>query len=79
MTNPISYATDGGSSFTDFTGNFADTGTGDANDNWAKLRATLASPVECQSMQIKIQNTADGIFSINDITIEYRPIYKGVS
>jgi len=79
MTNPISYATDGGSSFTDFTGNFADTGTGDANDNWAKLRATLASPVECQSMQIKIQNTADGIFSINDITIEYRPIYKRVS
>jgi len=79
MTTPISYATDGGSSYTNFTGNFSDTGAGTYADNWAKLRATLASPVECQSMQLKVQNTAQGSFQINDISIEYRDIYKRVS
>ena len=28
MTTPVSYATDGGSSYTNFTGNFSDTGSG---------------------------------------------------
>ena len=79
MTTPVSYATDGGSSFTNFTGNFSDTGSGTHSDTWAKLRATLAAPVECQSLQIKVQNTAQGTFQINDISIEHRMINKRVS
>ena len=79
MTTPVSYATDGGSSYTNFTGNFSDTGTGASTENWAKLRVTLASPVECQSLQIKIQNTAQGSFQINDISIEFRELNKRVS
>jgi hypothetical protein len=79
MTTPVSYATDGGSSFTNFTGNFSSTGSGIAGDTWAKLRATLAAPVECQSMQIKVQNTAQNPFQLNDISIEYRMLNKRVS
>ena len=79
MTTPVSYTTDGGSSYTNFTGNFSDTGAGASTENWAKLRVTLAAPVECQSLQIKIQNTAQGSFQINDISIEYRIINKRVS
>jgi hypothetical protein len=79
MTTPVSYATDGGSSYTNFTGNFSDTGAGASTEDWAKLRVTLAAPVECQSLQIKIQNTAQGSFQINDISIEYRMINKRVS
>ena len=79
MTTPVSYATDGGSSYTNFTGNFSDTGTGASTENWAKLRVTLAAPVECQSLQIKVQNTAQGSFQINDISIEHRMINKRVS
>ena len=72
-------STDGGSSYTNFTGNFSDTGAGASTEDWAKLRVTLAAPVECQSLQIKIQNTAQGSFQINDISIEYRMINKRVS
>tara|TARA_R110000744_G_scaffold302812_1_gene411674 strand:- start:290 stop:988 length:699 start_codon:yes stop_codon:yes gene_type:complete len=79
MTTPVSYATDGGSSFTNFTGNFSDTGSGAYGDTWAKLRATLAAPVECQSLQIKVQNTAQNPFQLNDISIEYRMLNKRVS
>jgi len=79
MTTPVSYATDGGSSYTNFTGNFSDTGVGASSENWAKLRVTLAAPVECQSLQIKVQNTAQGSFQLNDISIEYRMLNKRVS
>jgi len=78
MITPVSYAVDGGSSFVDFTGDFTGTGTG-----WKKLRATLSPPVECQSVSIKIKNTAttetvEGL-KINDISIEYRILRKRVS
>jgi hypothetical protein len=75
QTTPISYATNGGSSFTNFTGNFIDT-----SNAWDILNATLASPVKCQSMQIKITNpTSTGTININDISIEYRTIRKKVT
>ena len=75
QTAPISYATNGGSSFTNFTGNFINT-----SNAWDVLNATLAAPVECQSMQIKITNpTSTGTININDISIEYRTIRKRVT
>jgi len=75
QTTPISYATNGGSSFTNFTGNFINT-----SNAWDVLNATLAAPVECQSMQIKITNpTSTGTININDISIEYRTIRKRVT
>jgi len=80
QTQPIYYATDGGTSFSDqLTGNFSGTGTG-----WKKLRATSSSPISCQSIRFRITNpttttgTSEGI-QINDMSIEYRPIYKRVS
>ena len=74
QTTPISYATNGGTSFTNLTGNFSSTST------WDVLYAYPSSPVECQSMQLKITNpTNSGTININDITIEYRPIYKRVT
>ena len=74
QTAPISYTTDGGSSFTNFTGNFISTSA------WDVLHATPAAPVECQSMQIKVTNpTNTGTININDISIEYRAIHRGVT
>ena len=80
QTQPIYYDTDGGTSFSNqFTGNFLGTGTG-----WKKLRATLSTPVSCQSVKIKVSNpttdtgTSEGL-QINDIAVEYRPIYKRIS
>jgi len=80
QTTPISYAIDGIGNFTSagggaFTGNFADT-----SGVWDVLYAYPASPVECQSMQLKISNpTNAGTIKINDISIEYRPIHKRVT
>ena len=78
QTTPISFATDGGTSFTNFTGDFTGTGTG-----FKKLRAKASSPISCQSIKFKITNssntgTSEGI-QINDISVEYRAIYKRVS
>ena len=80
QTTPISYAIDGIGNFAgagggNFTGNFTDT-----SGVWDVLNATVSSPVECQSMQIKIKNpSAVGTININDISIEYRPIHKRVT
>ena len=71
QTQPIYYAVDGSSSFSQFTGNFVAT-----SNAYAKLKAT-ATPFTCQSISIKIANptnssgTSSGI-EINDISIEYR-------
>ena len=80
MSTPISYALDGSGSFdgNTFTGDFSGSGTG-----WKQLRATLSSPVECQSIALKISNTntsgtTEGL-KINDITLEYRTLRKRVS
>ena len=71
QTAPVLFATNGGSSFTALTGNFASTSSFDV------LVATPSSPIECQSLQLKITNaSASGTIEINDISIEYRNIYK---
>ena len=79
QTQPIYYATDGSTSFSSqLTGNFA------SGSGWQKLRATASTPIECQSIRFKVSNpsrptgTTDGI-QINDLSVEYRPIFKRVS
>ena len=79
QTQPIYYATDGSTSFSSqLTGNFA------SGSGWQKLRATASTPIECQSIRFKVTNpsgatgTTDGI-QINDLSVEYRPIFKRVS
>jgi len=80
QTTPIAYAIDGIGNFAsagggNFTGNFADT-----SDVWDVLYAYPSSPVECQSMQIKVTNpTTAGTININDVSIEYRTLYKRVT
>ncbi len=74
MTDPIGYYTDGGTSATQFTDDFANTAT------YKILRATPASPFTCQSLQPRLNlSYTSNSFEIKDITIEYRPIYKRVS
>jgi len=79
-TTPIRYAINGSGSFdgNTFTGDFSGSGQG-----WKKVRATLDTPVECQSISLKISNTVttgliEGL-KINDISIEYRLLGKRVS
>ena len=80
QTTPIAYAIDGIGNFAsagggNFTGNFANT-----SSVWDVLYAYPSSPVECQSMQLKITNpTSAGTININDISIEYRTIHKRVT
>ena len=84
MTTPVSYAINGAEDdgdYTNFTGDFADTGHGDNLDNWATVKVTPASPISCQSIKIRIKNTAGSWsrFELNDISIEYRETRKRVS
>jgi len=83
MTTPVSYAIDGAEDdgdYTNFTGDFADTGSGDNLDNWATVKVTPASPISCQSIKIRVKNTASSsCFELNDISIEYRETHKRVS
>lgn len=71
-TTPIKYALDGSTSFaSQFTGNFAN-----SSSQWDVLNAT-ASTITCQSIALQITNptNTDKIY-INDVAIEYRPVYK---
>jgi len=79
QTQPIYYATDGSTSFSSqLTGNFT------SGSGWQKLRATASTPIECQSIRFKVTNPSrdtgatEGI-QINDLSVEYRPIFKRVS
>jgi hypothetical protein len=74
QTNPLKYSTDGGTTFSDFDGDF------DAVTDWSKLRATLTTPVKCQSVRLQVTNpTTSGTIEINDLGVEYRTIRKRVS
>ena len=58
-------------------------GNMEVSSTWKKLRAVVSSPVEFQSIKIKIENTrttstTTGI-QINDISIEYRALFKRVT
>jgi len=77
QTNPVFYAIDGSDTFVAMTGNM------EVSSAWKKLRAVVSSPVEFQSIKIKIENTTTtstttGI-QINDISIEYRALFKRVT
>ena len=72
QTAPISYSTNGGTTYTNLTGNFIATG-----NTWKKLKATASSPITCQSVAIQIKNASASTGStrgiqIGDISIEYR-------
>ncbi len=73
-TNPVSFATDSSTSFTTLTGNFSSVSTPTI------LKLVPSSIVQCQSIKLKIQNTAatgttKGI-KINEISIEFRTTTK---
>ena len=74
--NPISFALDGSTSFTEATGNFSNT------SSWKRLRATISSPQSCQSVRVRVKNNTNSTVSgddgiqINDISVEYRLINK---
>mgnify|MGYP003151207197 FL=1 len=77
-TTPFTYAVDGIQNFTGagggtFTGNLIDT-----SGVWDIVTLTPSSVISCQSIQIKFA-PGSGIYDINDISIEYRPIHKRVS
>ena len=79
QTTPIAYAINGSNNFTgsgggNFVGDFASASSFDV------LVATPSTPIECQSLQLQISNpTNTGSLEINDISIEYRTLYKRVS
>ena len=75
QTTPVSYVTDGGTSFTNLTGNI--TATGGA---WTVSKFYSATPIECQSIRFKVTNpSAAGMLEINDMAIEHRQIHKRVA
>jgi hypothetical protein len=80
QTQPIFYDIDGGTSFSNqLTGDFAGGGSG-----WKQVRAKPSSPISCQSIRFKIVNATNDTGSsegvqINDVAVEYRPIYQRVS
>ena len=83
--NPMEYAVDGKQSWTDIT-----TGDGtittDAGDSdtlptasaWDVAVFKSASPITCQSLQLRINPPDSCSFEINDITVEFRIIRQGV-
>tara|TARA_R100001443_G_scaffold26941_2_gene40269 strand:+ start:2615 stop:5434 length:2820 start_codon:yes stop_codon:yes gene_type:complete len=82
--NPLEYAINGTQSFTDVTtgDGTITTGAGD-NDtlptasDWDVAVFKPASPIECQSLQLRLNLPSSGTFEINDITIDYRTIRQG--
>lgn len=69
QSTPFEYSINGTQSFSDFTGNFADTG-----GTWDVLTLTTATPIACQSLQIRFNPPSAGKYEINDMTIQYRTI-----
>jgi len=71
----VSYALNGTNSFTTISG----TTFGNSND-WNIEKIPLQSSLQCQSIKIKIGiSSTHSLFEINDISIDYRPIYRKVS
>jgi len=78
-TTPFTYAINGKGNFSGdgggtFTGNFANTFS-----KWDVLTITPSSTLSVQSLQLKFTGPTAGLFDINDVSIEYRPIHKKVS
>jgi len=84
--NPLEYSVDGKVSWTDITtGNGTATVGGSDSDtlplasSWDVVKFTPASPISCQSLQLRFNLPSAGTFNINDISIEYRQLGKRVS
>jgi hypothetical protein len=84
--NPLEYSVDGKVSWTDITtGNGTATVGGSDSDtlplssSWDVVKFTPASPISCQSLQLRFNLPSDGTFNINDISIEYRQLGKRVN
>jgi hypothetical protein len=79
--NPMEYSVDGKGSWTDITTG-AGTITTDAGDSdtlptasaWDVAVFKFASPISCQSIQLKFNPPDSALMEINDMTIEYREI-----
>lgn len=71
----VAYALNGSNNFTTISGTtFAST------DDWDIEKIPLQSALQCQSIKIKIRiQSTHTLFEINDISIDYRPIYRKVS
>jgi hypothetical protein len=84
--HPLEYSINGEESFTD-TSTSTGTITTDAGDSttlptasaWDVAAFSLASPLSCQSLQLRLNPPSSGTFEVNDIAIDYRPVYKRVS
>jgi hypothetical protein len=84
--NPLEYSENGEESFTDTsygTGTIT-TGAGDSDtlptaSGWDVAAFSLASPLSCQSLQLRLNPPSSGTFEVNDIAIDYRPVHKRVS
>ena len=71
LTTPISYSVNGGDTYTNLTGNFANT-----SNAWDVLTATPSVPFEGQSLKIKVKGAPGNGVEINDISIEFRTLLK---
>ena len=82
---PLEFSLDGKANFSDFAtaSNVApagdDSGDLDAQASWDVAKFTADSVQTCQSIQFKLNPPDAGTFEINDISVEYRPLYKRVS
>jgi len=70
------WAIDGNTSFSN--SGLTGTWTG-GTSNWDVAVHSFATPKECQSIRFKLDPATDAKMFFNDISIEYRPIYKRVS
>ena len=82
---PLEFSLDGKANFSYFAtaSNVApagdDSGDLDAQASWDVAKFTADSVQICQSIQFKLNPPDAGTFEINDISVEYRPLYKRVS
>mgnify|MGYP003672449194 CR=1 FL=1 len=76
IANALSYAINGSTTYatTNLTNN-----TLDVASDFEIAEITLSSPVECQSLSVKISSIGEATqLLINDISIEYRTLYKNL-
>jgi len=84
LNQPLSYAVDGNSSFTQIAdvepeGNVGGAGYLESSNNWDVATFTLASPIKLQSLQLQFKPSENCRIEINDISIEYRTLKKAVT
>jgi hypothetical protein len=74
IANALSYAVDGSTTYA--TDNLTNNTLDEASD-FEIAEITLSTPIECQSLSVKISSIGTATqLEINDISIEYRPLYK---